>query len=114
LSSEKCPWCKFQPNGCGDDCDFKNLPFDKEAIIERMKSEMASIEKLRGEVERSDEAINKVMDKAFGIGIMSKVLKDEFKVKQKEIRKILGNEMSLFERTKLMAKLAMMKKNRGK
>ena len=116
MSKQKpCDWCqRYQPDGCGDDCEFQTLPISQSAIIERMKEEMANIEKLKDEVERNPDALNKVLDKAFGISIMSKVLINDFKMKQKDINKVLGKEMSLFERTKLMAKLVMMKKSRGK
>lgn len=109
-----CLWHDTLKQGCGPDCDFKTLPYEKDAIIARIKEEMNIIKKLQITAETDVAALNKLMDKLYGVSIMGKTLQEKFDVSVKELKKIMGSEMSRFERMKLATKLAIMRKSRGK
>jgi len=116
LSKDDCSWCRFKPvgaNPCAKDCDFMTLAFDKDSIVERVKSEIVIINNLKKDVEKDIKVMDEVMDRAFGLSVMTRALKEDFDMSSKDLRKVLGAEMNVYERTKLMAKMAMLKKNRG-
>lgn len=61
---------------CPDDCDLKDLEFDKESIIKRMKDEEINVKKLKKEgIFRNRE---KIKDKIMGIYTMQKALNKHF------------------------------------
>lgn len=122
----ECPWCKYNPHGCDNDtCDFKTLPFTKIDTLNRLKKEATRVGELRDEITNSKN-INALSEKKMGelvdlikaMEIMSKVLTQEFKVSEEELKKELGvdvkKKMSWGQKAKLMAKVALMKKTRGK
>ena len=116
MSKDDCSWCRFKPvgaNPCAKDCDFMTLAFDKDSIVERVKSEIVIINNLKKDVEKDIKVMDEVMDRAFGLSVMTRALKEDFDMSSKDLRKVLGAEMNVYERTKLMAKMAMLKKNRG-
>lgn len=118
--SEECRWCAYNKGVCKESalvkqrCDFKDLPFENGAIMERMRVEKAYLDLVVKEKDRVDEARLRVaMDKAAGMVIMSKVLIEEFGVSKSELRKALGSkELSWSERAKLALMVKLMQKGR--
>ena len=122
----ECPWCKYNPHGCDNDtCDFKTLPFNKVDTFDRLKKEATRVGELRDEIANarsidglSEEKISELVDLIKAIEIMSKVLTQEFKVSEEELKEELGvdvkKKMSWGQKAKLIARIALAKKNRGK
>ena len=119
-----CPWCKFQAGGkCGlDDCDFKKLPFKKDAIVERMKREADHVIEVRNRLadkELDEDQIRKdvalVMDLSIGMTIMTKALTEEFGMTEDEVKNEVGiKKMSMLQKAKLASKMAQFKMMRKK
>lgn len=120
----ECPWCKYNPHGCDNDsCDFKTLPFNKVDALERLKKEATRVGELRDKMVGSidslaEEEIGELIDLIKAMDIMSKVLTMEFKVDEEELKKELGvdlkKKMSWGQKAKFLARVALMKKNRGR
>ncbi len=123
----KCPWCDHNPHGCDQDtCDFRELEFDDVAILERLKQEATRVGELRDKMIESLKGVDGLEEKEIGelidlikaMDIMSKVLMSEFGYDEAMLKKELGvdlkKKMSWAQKMKLMAKIAMMKKTRGK
>jgi len=127
----ECPWCKYNKEGCDNDsCDFKSLPFNAIDIVKRMKKEAKRVGVLRDKMLDShgfeltmdknldEKEIAELIDLVKAIDIMSKVLMSEFEYDEAMIKDALGvdlkKKMSWGQKVKLMAKIAMMKKTRGK
>jgi len=115
----KCPWCKYQKEGkCElDDCDFKDLPFEKEAIIERMKREADHVIEVRDKIadkEIDEEQLKKdmalIMDLSMGMSIMVKALTEDFGMTEEEVKNAVGfKKMSLMQKARLASKMAQLK-----
>ena len=91
-----CPWCKFTPTcpvreGMKENCDFESLPYEKEAILKRVRSEVASIDELKAKImEMPDSSkgwLMEVIDKIRGIEIMSQRLIADFGMTMEDIKK---------------------------
>jgi len=121
---QPCPWCKHNP-GCENEdfqskCEFKSLPYEKEAIMQRLKFEWSEIQRLRGvlvnekEREEAEKLARDVMDKSQAVQTMMGVLNTDFKMRQGTILRELKIERpGIVESVKLMAKLQKMKHERG-
>jgi hypothetical protein len=123
--SEICPWCKYSP-GCPEQegsgsCDFKELPFEKQAIIERVKRESENIKVMLGKAAKAGDAdFNKVMsdcgDVFAGVKIMMNVLHSEFGVDRDEMQNIFksssSGELHFLEKMALVRRLHEMKRSR--
>ena len=116
--SDECKWCVYNGGACKEServrkaCDFRTLPFEKDAIIARMREEkefLARVVKEKSSATEDDLRI--AMDKAAGMVIMSKVLMEKFGVKKEELQRELGSkELSWSERMKLALAVKMMQK----
>lgn len=119
-----CPWCKYNP-GCGDpmvECDFKSLPYEKDAIIKRLIKEREWIDTVKmqmldGVYGKSDaeEVMAGVVDRSKGMQIMVGRLVVDFGMDEEEVKKAAGfKKDSFLVRAQLAAKVAQMRKSRGK
>lgn len=124
-----CEWEEFNKYGCDPkNCDFKTLPFEKKAILERIKQEKIQINSIKEEIIAaqksnlplvSDNKISDMADKIKGIEIMTEALREKFSMSVDEIKQGVGvKELTLSERIALkinLRKVLMAKrKNRGK
>ena len=119
-----CPWCKYNP-GCENEnfheqCEFRTLPFEKDAIMGRLKSEWVEIQRIRGELVnekdgmKAEKMARDVLDKSQAIQVMMGVLRNDFKMRQGTIlREMKIERPGVVESVKLMAKLQKMKHERG-
>lgn len=79
---QNCPWldkeiCHIkEEEKCPDDCDLKDLKFDKDEIIKRMKEEEQNVRKLKKEGMFKNRQV--IKDKIMGVYTLGKVLKDHF------------------------------------
>ena len=117
----KCPWCQYLPQGkcTAKECDFKSLPYEKEAILKRLSQEADAVAYVRDEIARSDDfnadEFEKIMDISFGMQIMVTRLKADFGMQDEEIKKYIGvKKMSMWQKAKLAAKMQQMKGLRGR
>jgi len=120
-----CPWCGRNP-GCENEnfyekCEFRNLKYEKEAIVGRARKEWSEIQNLRGLLlKEKDAEVAKiiavdVMDKSNALQTMMVVLKEDFGMRLGEVTRAIGLERpSVIESVKLMAKLKKMQKERGR
>lgn len=82
--NESCKWklnkiCKIEDSvSCPDDCDLKDLKFDKDEIIKRMKEEENEINRLKKEGIFKNKFI--LQDKCMGIYVLQKALSGHFGV----------------------------------
>ena len=115
-----CSWCKYNEGGkcVAKDCDFKKLPYEKEAILARIRREADHIVEVRNkladaneideEVVKEDVAL--IMDLAAGINIMSKALQEDFDMSEDDVKKAVGvKKLSLMQKAKLASKMAQFK-----
>jgi hypothetical protein len=121
---QPCLWCKHNP-GCENEdfqnqCEFKTLPFEKDAIMQRLKFEWSEIQRMRAELvneqerEKAEKLARNVMDKSQAVQTMMGVLRVDFKMRQGIILRELKIERpGVVESVKLMAKLQKMKHERG-
>ena len=121
---QSCPWCKYQKDGVclvDESCDFKNLKFEKAAIIVRAKKEARHMAQIRAKILRmtySDEDavmadVNMLLDISKALEIMCLVLETEFKMDKKDIRKIIkDHRMSILEKTKMATMMLRFKKGK--
>jgi hypothetical protein len=117
---EKCRWCKVNPgcekNDFWKECEFRSLKFEKQDILERVRSEWEKIRLMREKVVAGAalEEVSEMFDKMHAVQIMMGVLEEEFGMKKKEVLDVLKVEKpSLIESVKLMAKIKMLQKSRG-
>lgn len=119
-----CPWCKYNP-GCGDpkvECDFKSLPYEKDAIIKRLIKEREWIDSVKLQVldgvyskDSVEEAIAGVVDRSKGMQIMVDRLVADFRMDEGEVKRAVGfKKDSFLVKMQLSAKIAQMRKSRGK
>jgi hypothetical protein len=101
-------------------CDFKTLPMEKEAIVDRVKEELEKIKvlKSRGEkavaVEEVETLMREVYDRMEGVKIMVMTLKDDFNMDSKEMMQAFELKgMSVFDSIRLAMKVKHMEKVRG-
>ena len=89
-----CEWSKYN-GGCGDPCDFKDLEYTKEAILERIRLESINMDQLKRTVvnlkDKSEaEAIfSRIADKIAGMKIMTNRLSVDFGVPLEEVGKLI-------------------------
>jgi glutaredoxin len=117
-----CPWCKFNPQ-CdkADSCDFRSLPYEKDAIIERVKKENAEVEKIKSHVLQDREQykvqekmLRDAFDKMAGVKIMCDRLEADFKMTELQIREACGlKSLTLLQKAKLVMIAQQFKMNRG-
>lgn len=116
-----CEWSKYN-GGCGTPCDFKNLKYDKDAIIERLREEARWTQSCKETIARgiSREEGEKMMvelaDKIVGMQIMSTRLTKDFGIKDEDLRKMLRSEVrhNFVTDAKIALAVAKMKYSRGK
>lgn len=107
LLMSDCPWCKHNGNRCDTaelkkSCDFRNLKFEKQAILDRAKIEYAGIQLLRAKMtkEKDKKVLEGLMleayDKSEGLKIMIRVLAEEFKMNPRAALKEIGFEKMSF------------------
>jgi hypothetical protein len=101
-------------------CDFRELPYEKEAILVRLKFEWSEIQRIRVLLvnekyrEVAEKMARDVMDKSQAVQVMMVALKEDFKMRQGEVLRELKIERpGVIESVKLMAKLQKMKRERG-
>jgi hypothetical protein len=80
--NERCPWkknavCKIPDDKpCPDDCDLKEVAWEQETIVAKIKSEEARVKELKREgMFKNRDAIG---DKIMGIYVMERALKVHF------------------------------------
>ena len=125
MSDDACPWCKYNPYGCiPDDCDFKTLPYEKEAILKRLREEKKNIDKIRDKALDVDlknatpetmKDMQSMVDISKGMQIMVDRLVADFGMKNDEIYVAVGfdkSKMSWANKMKLTMKLMRMKEKR--
>jgi len=123
--TKNCKWCTHNPysSHCDSDgnCDFKNLPFDKDAILERVKAERSIIQDAKEKIistsseSIADEEVAQVLDSMKGIQIMVDVLMKDFGMSEKELKDIISLQKDSFiQRAKMASKLSALKKSRGR
>jgi hypothetical protein len=118
-TKEICSWCKYRQTACDVEdavsCDFKSLDFEKEAILKRIRDEMVDVMEKQKHIDTmSHKDIFEMMDKVTGVSIMIKVLKEEFKMTDDEIKsKAKIPALSLVAKVKLLAKIKMMERQRA-
>lgn len=77
-----CVWklkgiCKIPDDKlCPDDCDLKDLEFDKNKIIERMKFEEKEVQRLKKESMWKNRDV--IKDRIMGMYVLQKCLKKHF------------------------------------
>jgi len=93
-----CKWCVEKDGNIrcrsGDEssCDFRDLPYEKEAIIERADDEFDKVEAMLKDIkniaskEKRQDMVAIVADKVLGIKIMIEVLKNDFHYKYQSER----------------------------
>jgi two-component sensor histidine kinase len=116
-----CPWCidgKCRTND-EENCDFKNLPMDKESIKHRIDEEFQICGDLLKMIKReeNEENLRKYMavmyDKLIGIKIMREMLQSKFAVAYFPKGRIEFTRMIL-EANKKMKKLGVRNDENGK
>lgn len=121
-----CPWCKHNPFGCEEvDCDFRTLPYEKEAIIGRLveerkkidafKERMSGREMSQGEMGKMLVEVRDVVDVSRGMQVMVDRLVADFGMTEKEVHDAVGfdeGKMSMVQKAKLWMKLRELKKRR--
>jgi len=125
--SDICKWCIHNPYAphCDSDgnCDFKNLQYEKDAILARLKSESEMIRDMKKmlvdapmdklELIAEDE-IRNILDATKGMQIMVDRLVADFGMSEKELKDYLDVQKdSFYARAKMAAKLSALKKSRG-
>jgi len=114
-----CPWCAFNPL-CdkADSCDFRSLKYEKEAILERVKSELVEVDRLKKGVLKSDDderliMLRSAMDRLAGVNIMSARLKVDFGMTDEGLRVACEmKEMNFMQKMKLAILLKKMQMSR--
>jgi hypothetical protein len=110
-----CPWCKFNKSSCQGveaSCDFKSLPYEKGAIVMRIKQEYGKIQELKKSP--NPDTLRDVVDKIAGIQVMSERLREDFGMAGQDIRREAGiEELGTIEKLKLGYKLKLMQRSRG-
>jgi hypothetical protein len=114
-----CEWSKYN-GGCGEPCDFKSLPYEKDAILERIRKESDWLTtkkqsiSLSSDVEVAEKLFLEIADKLKGIQIMVLRLQIDFGMTNKELREILKVKKDPISSMKLSLLLAKQKFKRGK
>jgi hypothetical protein len=89
-----CKWCINSQCRSGNekDCDFKTLPYEKEAIIERINEEFGLVEDALRNAKNTDKQQTKefIRDKLVGMKVMVEVLRDDFHCQYKVKRNPLA------------------------
>ena len=116
---KNCEWCAFTDHICEKNpgCDFKTLPIEKDAILQRMRLEFAVFDAARvlavstKDDEEREGQLRVALDKIVGLNFMAKMLDNRFNVPASESFKYAGWEKpSLLERIKLVNELKKMRK----
>jgi len=123
----ECPWCVQTNFMCGIDrpdydalnvCEFRNLPKEKDAILNRMAELVKSIKESQTLLKSAtDKAViesnaRNILDKMFGMEKMIECLDKEFGVKRSESLKAAGYEgLTMAEKARALMQLK--KLNRG-
>jgi GTP-binding protein EngB required for normal cell division len=115
---QRCKWCTYRKAPCefveAMDCDFKTLAWDKTAILQRMYEETVKVQALQKKIDKLDHReMFEMLDILVGMGIMTKVLKEEWHMTDEEIEvQAKLPKLSWMQKAKLMAKVKMMEKQR--
>lgn len=126
--SDICKWCIHNPYAphCDSDgnCDFKTLPYTKDAILERLKAETDMIKDAKKKLVDTpmdrlqviaDDEVRRIVDATKGMQIMVDRLIADFGMTEKELKDTLEVQKDSFmTRAKMAAKLSSLKKARGK
>lgn len=113
----KCPWCieLKNENKCDEnpDCDFRSLPMEKEAILERLKKEYVVYAEIKDRAMKEttkagqEQVLRACIDKLYGMNRMGQVLERKFGMTKKQIQEEVGiKDISFNERAKMMLKLS--------
>lgn len=123
VKKEFCAWCKHNPFNCEGvetACDFRTLPYDKDAIMNRLQEEYVKYSADRKklvdgkDLKEQMQVANDVVDRARGMQIMVDRLNKDFGVPLEQIKKEVGFEPVRFvDRVKLATMAATMKRTRG-
>ena len=94
-----CPWCKSNP-GCpqtkGEKCDFQDLKYEKQEILDRVSKEAeAALDILQSKEINVEVSFRGGMDRLAAIKIMMDVLKTEFGISEEEVKKALPKSNAL-------------------
>ena len=87
-----CPWCVYNSHGCPvDQCDFRTLPMEKDAILKRMGQELNIINSnkralVSGKVADPKNAVVGILDRVKGLDIMFNVLWKKFGMSEAEVK----------------------------
>lgn len=125
--SDLCPWCKYNPYGCVvEECDFKTLPYEKNAILKRLKKEKKKVDEMRAMIKDADikklepevfEKVQDVLDLLKGMQIMVDRLVADFGMTTDEVYNVVGfgnDKMSWLDKAKIGIKLAKLRRMRKK
>jgi len=119
-----CKWCKRNNGACNTkelvkDCDFRTLPYERNAIIVRAKKELETVKQIREKLKDEKDAgviqsmVVDASDRVAGIRIMLDALQEDFGVKDPE--GVVGMpKVGMLDAMKLAIKLKQMEKTRGR
>jgi len=101
------------------DCDFRTLPYERNAIIVRAKKELETVKQIREKLKDEKDAgviqsmVVDASDRVAGIRIMLDALQEDFGVKDPE--GVVGMpKVGMLDAMKLAIKLKQMEKTRGR
>jgi len=127
---DTCSCCKYNPRCNKEDCDFKDLKYEKEEILLRLKKEKEHVDSLKEKVgdlnskgfdEDSVKNLMTILDIAKGMQIMIDRLCIDFGMTEKEIKDIVdlnkkneNEKMSYIQRAKVALKMRKLLNARSK
>lgn len=123
MSGCTCEWGQYTSGECDPEtCDYRDLPYEKEAIIARLRKERETVESIKSQIlgaddlsKFSDKEVERLMDITVGMTTMVERLKADFDMFEDEIEKAIGvKKTPLSQRAKLAMKLVKMKNKRRK
>ena len=124
MSPDFCPWCKFNSYRCSEDeskssCDFRNLPYEKDVILARLKLEACHVQSIKERIlvgsENIGEATSTLVDLIKGMQIMVDRLVVDFRMSGEEVRKEVGFGKDTFiQKARIAFELGKLRKLRRK
>ena len=107
-----CPWCKFKKDGIckSEPCDFLLLPYEKEAILRRIKELSFKVSNAystlcdRAICKDPERTLYELVDIQLGMAIMADRLMKDFGMSLEEIKKQASyTKMGFTEKARLLS-----------
>lgn len=122
--ADRCPWCRYAEGGCsGDECEFRTLPYEKGAILARLKKERIRIEVVRGRIvamryaakEEMEEDVRQMFDVISAMQTMIDRLVADFGMTAEGVRGKIGavQKIGKAELALALARMKRLKKRKG-